>query len=125
MARSKTKLTSKLPQAIAGMHDAFDDAVKEALIVGQEVAQSKLEKTGYDVDPFAVWKKHFKRADGTLEGGMIFVHSDKWYYKFFETGTVYIRATPFMRPAHRKMKATFLTLIGDKAEPAIRKRAKL
>lgn len=124
MAKSKTKLTSRFPEAVKGGHDAMDNAIKEALIVGQEEAQARLGRSGYDVDPFNVHKKHFKGTHG-LDGGMIFVHSDHWYYRFFETGTVFIRATPFMRPAHRKMRRTFEQEMGDEFEGYVRKRTRL
>lgn len=124
MAKSKTKLVSRFPEAKKGGHDAVDAAIKEALITGQEEAQARLGRSGHDVDPFNVHKKHFKGRDG-LDGGMIFVHSDHWYYRFFETGTVYIRATPFMRPAHRKMRKAFEDELGDKFEGFVAKRARL
>lgn len=119
---SKTKLVSRFPQAKKGGHDALDNAITEALVVGQEEAQARLGRSGHDVNPFNVHKKHFKTADGDLEGGMIFVHSDHWYYRFFETGTVFIKATPFMRPAHRRMRKSFEAEMGEKFEGFVSRR---
>ena len=121
---SKTKLTSRFPEAKKGGHDAMDAAIREALVVGQEEAQGRLGRSGYDVDPFNVRRKEFKGRGG-LEGGMIFVHSDHWHYRFFERGTVFIRATPFMRPAHRLMRKAFETEMGDDFEGYVRRRTRL
>lgn len=129
MAKTTVKLESRFPQAKKGAADAVTHAIKEALVEGQEEAQGRIErardKTGYDLDPFVVWQKHFKRADGELEGGMIFIHSDWWYYKFFEHGTVFIPATPFMRPAHRKMRDRFKAEMGDNFEKFVTRRTRM
>jgi HK97 gp10 family phage protein len=124
--RKKTKFESRFPEAKKGAHEAVGRAVEEALIQGQETAREKIGKArnahGYDLDPFQIRRKHFKDATGDVEGGMVFVHSDKWYYRFFETGTVYIPATPFMRPAHRVMRKAFENEVGDKFEGYVRRR---
>ena len=107
--KPKVKFTSQFPQAVDGLEDAVQHAVKEGTSSGRAEAVKRLARVrttrGYDVDPTQVHEKHF---DEGREGGMVFIHSDRWYYRFFETGTVRIPASPFMRPANRKMRAAFL-----------------
>lgn len=119
MARKRMTIRSNFKAVKKASKDAIDKAVDEALVTAEEETQTRLARTGYDDDPFVVRVKNF--GDG--EGGMFFVPSDKWYYRFREYGTVHLPAKPFMRPAHRKARKEFVEKMGDKLEPAIRRRA--
>jgi HK97 gp10 family phage protein len=123
--KPKVKFTSRFPEAKKGGHDGVAHAVKAATADGRDEAVKRIGKArsvrGYKLDPGIIREKHFK---GGVEGGMVFVPSDHWYYRFFETGTVYIPATPFMRPANRKMRKTFTEKMGEDFEPFIRKRVR-
>lgn len=125
MARKRTTIRSNFKAVKGAAKEAIDDATREALVTGQEEHQRRIENTnsqrGYDLDPFVARRKEF----GGGEGGMIFVHSDNWYYKFFEYGTTYIPASPAMRPAARKMGKAFRDGMGDKLEPTIRRKAQV
>lgn len=125
MAR-KASTVVRFKEAKAGMHDAFNAAIKEAVLDGVETAQTRAEQSGYDINPFNIHRKHFHGTDGHLDGGMIFVPSEHWYYRFLETGTVYIAAKPFIRPGGRQMTKTFINMVGrDNVERAIRRKTRL
>lgn len=47
---------------------------------------------------------------------------DPWILRFFEYGTVFIPAMPFMRPAARKANKAFTTAMGTLLEGKIRRR---
>lgn len=125
MARHRTRLESRFPQAKKAGHQAVAKYVSEAVTDGAEEAQARLGRVrdtkGYDLDPFAVRRKLF---DGGEDGGMVFVPSEKWFYRFFEYGTVFIGASAFMRPAHRKMRAKFLLLMGKDFDGFIKRRTR-
>ena len=115
--RNRVTLRSNFPEVKRAGKKAVDQAVDEATAVGVEETQTRLGRTGYDDDPFVVRRKNF----GGGEGGMIFVPSEKWYYRFREYGTVFLPAKPFMRPAHRKMRKEFLEKVGDHVDAFTRK----
>lgn len=125
MARKRTRLESRFPQAKHATHQAVAKAVEDAVVDGQEEAQKRIGRVrdtkGYDLNPFEIRRKLF---DGGQDGGMVFVTSDKWFYRFFEWGTVYINASPFMRPAHRKMRQRFLKEMPE-IEGFVRRRVRL
>jgi HK97 gp10 family phage protein len=120
MARNRLKMESRFPQVKRAARDTIDAATHAALTEGQALAQEKLAGSGYNVDPFAARRKDF----GPGEGGMVFVHSDQWYYRFLEYGTVFVQAKPFIRPAHRKMRKTFLSRMDKDFEGFVRKRVR-
>jgi len=49
--------------------------------------------------------------------------TDPWFMRFFEYGTAYIPAMPFIRPAARKANKTFVQVMGDDLDGRIRRRA--
>ena len=49
--------------------------------------------------------------------------SDPWFLRFFEYGTVFIKAMPFVRPAARKADKAFVAAMGNRLEGTIRRRA--
>ena len=48
---------------------------------------------------------------------------DPWFLRFFEYGTVFIPAMPFIRPAARKANKAFVAHLGANLEGKIRRRA--
>jgi len=48
---------------------------------------------------------------------------DPWFLRFFEFGTVFIKAMPFMRPAARKANKLFVAHLGRNLEGKISRRA--
>lgn len=115
-------MVSRFPAVKAAAYQAVGNARDEALKAGQEETQKRIgkarEQRGYDLDPYVVQKENIGH-----QSGRIFVPPEKWYYRFFEYGTVYIAATPFMRPAHRVMRKTFRGEMGDNFEKFLSSRA--
>jgi HK97 gp10 family phage protein len=122
MPAQRVKLESRFPAVKKAMWEAVQEARDDALDIGEEETQNRIGKArssrGYDLDPFVV-----NQEKTGFQSGRIFVPEERWYYKFFEYGTVYIQATPFMRPAHRKMRKAFVDKLGDKAPKFIRRKA--
>jgi HK97 gp10 family phage protein len=118
---TKIRMESRFPAVKKAAYEVVQKARDEALIEGQEETQKRIEKgaasRGYDLDPFVVEKENIGH-----QSGRIFVPSEKWYYRFFEFGTVYIPAMTFMRPAHRKMRKKFKDVMGDDFEKFVRRR---
>jgi len=115
------RLESKFPQVKDSMKDAVDVAVRLALNVGEGEAEKRLERVddtrGYNL-PIDIGQEKDMR-----HGSRIFY--EPWYGRFFEYGTVHIQASPFMRPAHRKMRKTFLAAMPDTFEGFVKRRARV
>lgn len=113
-------MTSRFPEAKKGARDAFEHAIGKALDVGEAEAEKRLERIddtkGYDL-PIDVGQEQ-SQMSGRIE-------YDPFYGRWFEYGTVYIPATPFMRPAHRKMRKEFIAKVGDDFEGWVRKRTRM
>jgi hypothetical protein len=110
-------MTSRFPEAKKGARDAFEHAIGKALDVGEAEAEKRLERIddtkGYDL-PIDVGQEQ-SQLSGRIE-------YEPFYGRWFEYGTVYIPASPFIGPAHRKMRKTFKDYVGDEFEPWVRKR---
>lgn len=117
------RFESRFPQVKKAAREGLQAAVDKALVEGQDEAQQRIQRAndrhGYNYDPFQVRRKDFPEG-----GGMIFIHSEKWYYRFLEYGSVYIPATPFMRPAHRKMRKVFKQEMADDFEKFVSRRVR-
>jgi hypothetical protein len=122
MARPRTKLVSRIPQVKDSMHDAVRVATELALNVGEGEAEKRLERVndqrGYELE---IDIGQDKSASGMT--GKIFY--EPFYGKWFEYGTVRIPAASFMRPAHRKMRKTFLATMPDTFEGFVKRRARV
>lgn len=109
MPPNKVVLRSRFKEAIDWADDHTRDAVAKALDEGEREANKRIERgntqRGYNLN--ASVDAH-KTAD---KGGYI-EHPD-WFMRFFEFGTVYIDAIPFMRPGHRKLRSVFKSEMGD------------
>lgn len=117
MARNRVKLVSNFPAVKEAGHDAVRKARDDALNVGEGEAEKRLERIddtkGYDL-PIDI-----QQETTGFQSGRIFY--EPWYGRFFEYGTVHIAASPFMRPAHRKMRKEFLEKVGDHVEKFTRR----
>jgi HK97 gp10 family phage protein len=121
MARPRVKLESRFPAAKAAAHDAVRHARDLALNAGEGEAEKRLERIdddrGYEL-PIDV-----KQENIGFQSGKIYY--EPWYGRFFEYGTVRIPAAPFMRPAHRKMRKTFIEEMDDNFEGWVRRKARV
>ena len=121
MAKNTVRLESRFPAAKKGAHDAVRHARDLALNVGEAEAEKRLEHVdntrGYEL-PIDI-----QQETTGFQSGRIFY--EPWYGRYFEYGTVFIEAAPFMRPAHRKMRRTFLKEMDGQVEKFIRKRVRL
>jgi HK97 gp10 family phage protein len=117
MARSRNRvvLESRFP---AAKWDAIQNARDRALDEGEHEAENRLERAndarGYNL-PTEIEQEKTGHQSGLIRYG-------EFYGKWFEYGTVYIAPSPFMRPAHRKMRRRFLDEMGDEAPKFIRRR---
>jgi HK97 gp10 family phage protein len=122
-AKPKMRLESRFPAVKKAAYEVVQHARDEALIEGVEETRRRIEKgaasRGYDLDPFVVEKENIGH-----QSGRIFVPSEKWFYRFFEFGSVYIAPIPFIRPAHRRMRKTFVDEMGDQFEKFVRRRVR-
>jgi len=120
-AKPRVKLESRFPAVKEAAHDAVRAARTLALNVGEAEAEKRLERIddtrGYEL-PIDIGQENIG-----LQSGRIFY--EPWWGRFFEYGTVRIPAAPFMRPAHTKMRKTFITVMGTNFEGWVRKRARV
>jgi HK97 gp10 family phage protein len=118
-AKNRVKLESRFPAVKEAAHDAVRAARDLALNVGEGEAEKRLERIddqrGYEL-PIDIEQEHTG-----FQSGRIFY--SQWYGRFFEYGTVRIPAAPFMRPAHRKMRKTFLASMGEDFDGFVKRRA--
>lgn len=121
MAQSRIKIVSRFPAAKAAAHEAVQQARDKALDVGEDEAERRLERID-DTRGYALPTDIQQEKTGHQSG---LIRYPEWYGRFFEYGTTYIGASPFMRPAHRKMKKEFVERMGDNFEGFIRRRARL
>lgn len=120
MARKAYRVTSKLPQAKRAMHDQIEKAQAQALNIGEREAESRLQRVnssrGY------LLPTDVEQEIEDKEARLVY---DNWYGHFFEYGTTYIVASPFMRPAGRKMNKAFTKAMKSDTEAAIRRKAEV
>jgi HK97 gp10 family phage protein len=115
---SKITMKSNIRAVKKAAHGGVDEAIKKALDAGEAEAEKRLERVddtkGYNL-PIDISQEH-----GPLNGKIEYA---EWYGRFFEYGTVFIPASPFMRPAHRKMRSVFKSVMADDFEGYIRRHA--
>lgn len=120
MAKPRMKLESRFPAVKDAAHDLVRHSRDRALNVGEGEAEKRLERVddtrGYEL-PIDI-----QQEKTGFQSGRIFY--EPWYGRFFEYGTTYIPAAPFMRPAHRKMRKAFVEELGENFEGWVRKRAR-
>lgn len=101
-------MRSRFKEAANWADDKTEDAVKHAVDAGEREANIRLERAnsqrGYNLPA---------DVDGSSFGKSGKIEYPEFYGRFFEYGTVYIDAMPFMRPGHRKMRAVFKSEMGD------------
>jgi HK97 gp10 family phage protein len=118
-AKSRIILRSNFPEAKRAMAGAVGAARDKALDVGEDEAETKLERLN-DSRGYNLPTDIEQETQGEQSGRIIYPF---FFGRFFEYGTVYIPASSFMRPAHRKMKKAFVDELGDQAPKWIRRKA--
>jgi HK97 gp10 family phage protein len=121
MAKNRVRLESRFPAVKEAAYQAVIHARDKALDVGENEAEKRLERIddtkGYEL-PIDVQQENI----GHQSGKIVY---PQWYGRFFEYGTVSIPANAFMRPAHRKMRKTFIDELGDNFEGWVRRKARV
>lgn len=117
-AKPKMRLVSKFPEVKRASREITQLAITQATLAGQNKADDRIAsndmKTGYNL-PIDT-QKDVRPMQGRIT-------YDHWWGRFFEYGTVYIPAVPFMRPANREMRKVFTTIMGKEFEGWVRRRA--
>jgi len=109
-------------------YEAVDEARELWLETGQEVGEKKAEQQaatrGYALQ-VGIDKERIGHQSARISAA---THSSKWgtdpfFLRYFEYGTVFIPAMPFMRPAARAANKVFVSHLGTHLEGKIRRRA--
>jgi len=120
-AKPTMRLESRFPAVKKAAYDTVKKSRDLALNAGEGEAEKRLERVddtrGYEL-PIDVEQENIGHQSGRI-------YYEPWYGRFFEYGTVYIPAAPFMRPAHRKMRKVFKDTMADDFEPFVRRRAQV
>lgn len=119
--KTRTRLTSRFAAVEEAKFELVRHARDVALEAGQQLANQKIERFDRQRD-YNLDADVSKQNLGWQSGKILYDH---WWGKFFEYGTVYIQAMPFMRPAHRRMRKVFLTVMGPEFEGFIKRKARL
>lgn len=102
-------LQSHFKEAIREADKETREAIEKAVREGEKAANIAIERTntrrGYNL-PTTVESFHSEKSGGIQAGS-------EFWWKFFEYGTVFIDAVPFIRPGHRKMRAVFKEEMGE------------
>jgi hypothetical protein len=99
MAASKNRVVLRSNfRAVKGAgHDALAELIEKATDEMERTATTKIsqasERRGYNIST-----EHLEAGHSDDDGWIRFT---QFWGRFFEYGTVYIAAMPFMRPAHR------------------------
>ena len=117
----KLKVESHFLKAAHAGTEATAFAVKEAVKEGQRTARERIDsadlRRGYRVSS-SLLKSEWHGLDGRI-------FFDEFYGHFFEYGTTYIPAMPFVRPGHRAMRKSFIEWMGADFEGWVSARAKV
>ena len=124
MARKRTTVVSNFRAAKDAGHDAIKDAIKKAVDEGAERTRNRINqqanRRGYLLDSSTV----FEEADAK-DGRIMVGAADEFWWKFFEYGTTYIPAMPFLRPGHTRAKKVLRQVLEDDFEKFISRRARV
>lgn len=105
--KNRVVIVSRIPQAIDWADDKTSDAVDHAIDDGEKAANIAIERAnsqrGYNLPATVEQERRSKEG---------LIRYTEFYGRFFEYGTVYIDAMPFIRPGHRKMRKTFKSDMG-------------
>ena len=108
MARNRVKIESRFPAVKKASWEAVVHARNAALNEGEHEAERRLER----IDDTHGWNLpiDIQQENIGFQSGRIYY--TPWWGRFFEYGTVNIPASPFMRPASRKMRKRFIEELG-------------
>lgn len=120
-AKARLRIESRFPAVKQAAYEAVRAARDNALNVGEGEAERRLERIddtkGYDL-PIDVGQETLGHQSGRI-------FYEPWYGRFFEYGTVFIDATPFMRPASRKMRKRFIDDMAGDFEGWVRRKTRM
>lgn len=121
-------IRSEFPAVKKAAWETVQQAREVWLETGQETGEKKAESQaatrGYALQ-VGIDKERLGRQSARISAA---THSSKWgddpwFLRYFEYGTAYIPAMPFMRPAARTANKAFVTAMGTQLEGKIRRRA--
>jgi HK97 gp10 family phage protein len=123
-------IRSEFPAAKKAVWETVQEAREVWLEVGAQEAESKANsqaatrgyalQVGVDKERLGFQSARISAVTHTQKWG-----DDPWLLRFFEYGTVFIPAMPFMRPAARKANKAFLVKMGKDMEGKIRRKTRL
>jgi HK97 gp10 family phage protein len=133
MAQSRIRIVNRFPAAREAAYETVQFARELALREGKDVANAKIAsgaaRRSYEDLGDSL---HVEEEKIGFQSGKIYVtaHSEQWgddpfWARFFEYGTTFISAMPFMRPGSRAMRKTFIGVMGKDFEGFIRRRSRL
>lgn len=119
MAKNRVVLRSNFPAVRRAMWEAVGVARDKALDAGEDEAENRLGRANSTYG----WNlpEDIEQQKTGFQSGLI--RFPFFWGKFFEYGTVHLPSVSFMRPAHRKMRSTFVRELGDEAPKWIRRKA--
>ena len=105
--------------------EARDQWIRTGQSEGEATAAAKAATRGYALQVGIAGEKLGHQSARIIPT----THTSKWgddpfFLRFFEYGTVYIPAMPFLRPAARKANKQFVNTLGDQLEGRIRRKVR-
>ena len=127
MAKNRTSITAEFKAVKEAGWEAVQEAREMWLEIGQETAESQAARkasthgyalqVGVDKERLGFQSARIAAVTHTSKWG-----DDPWILRFFEYGTAFIPAMPFMRPAAAKANKAFVAHLGKNLEGKIRRK---
>lgn len=128
MAKNRVVIRSNFPAVKRAGWEAVQEARELWKATGKETAEKKATdqaatrgyalQVGVDAENIGFQSARITPTTHSSRWG-----DDPWFLRFFEYGTVFIPAMPFMRPAARKANKVFVAHLGAHLEGKISRRA--
>jgi hypothetical protein len=117
--KNRVVLRSNFAAVKRAGHEAVQQARDRALDEGEDAAEQRLERAnnsrGWNLPT------DIEQEKTGFQSGLI--RYDHFFGPWFEYGAVHLPASPFMRPAHRKMRKRFVDELDDNFEGWVRRKA--
>jgi hypothetical protein len=129
MAKTVVRVKANFKKAAKAGDEIVAKAVAEAIKEGEKTAKNRIELNsagrGYNLDSSLV-QSEVSTAVGSFSGfmntsGRIWV--EDFWWRFFEYGTLYIPAMPFLRPAAGRAGHVFTRIVTDNLPKEIEAKA--
>ena len=130
MAKNRVIIRSEFPAVKRAGYEAVQEARELWLATGKQTAEAKAEQqaatrgyalqVGVDTERIGHQSARISAVTHTEKWG-----DDPWILRFFEYGTAFIPAMPFMRPGARKANKAFVAALGTQLEGKIRRKARV